>query len=415
MAPARRLPHLSSCTRASNHKSPIPGSDGIYSCELLLRATASSRRPKAHGRVQLAHLSQPRLEYLGSSHDATMDLLGYRLLGKAVAGLSRLTMLELKIYCGADQQFQVGAEIFFSCCPSIRSFYLTAVRSFDADDLSEWDLDGVPEGAEWRIESRKQEPLTNLVEMYLWEVTDSTSMDELLTVFARCPNLRTLNILNLPGRYDHTALGEYIGRECPKIRSLNCGWHGMACKAGGPLLFRIMDSLPRQTVEDICLYGDHDSFIESNFTPVIRRHSVTLTKIDIDLTGLLEKISVSVIFGECVNLKKLHIRRSEWLGHTEGLYTTLTDILERQWVTTQLDNLTVVVSVCDLPIVFQEQREFVISQMREAHFERLKELNRRILALPKGGIVEVELVVVAVEDEDQQLIFIALNETPLSS
>lgn len=111
-----------------------------------------------------------------------MDLLGYRLLGKAVAGLSRLTMLELKINCDADQQFQVGAEIFFSCCPSIRSFYLTADRSFDADDLSEWDLDGVPEGAEWRIESRKQEPLTNLVEMYLWEVTDSTTMDELLTV-----------------------------------------------------------------------------------------------------------------------------------------------------------------------------------------------------------------------------------------
>ncbi|KAK5809148.1 hypothetical protein F5H01DRAFT_57435 [Linnemannia elongata] len=402
---------------------PVPPITNLQYLELTDQAAVDCSYQLPHfldDRELMAELSwlislNPRLEYLESCLDAKMDLLGCRLLGKAVAGLSRLTMLDLMIVCDPDLQFQAGAEIFFNCCPLISKFALTAVQSFNSEELSEWDLDGVPEDAEWRVECRKQEPLTNLVEMHLWEVTNSTSADELLTVFARCPNLRQLNIQNFPDRYDHAVLGEYIGRECPKIRSLSCGWRGMPPRrTGGPLLFRIMESLPRQTVEDISFHGFHDSFIELSFTPVILRHSTTLTKIDIDWTGLLVKISVSAIFGECVNLKELHIRRTEWPGRLEGLYTTLTDILERQWVTTQLSNLTLFVSVCDLPIVFQEQREVVISQMREAHFERLKELNSRIMALPEGGPVEVELVVVAVEGEDQQLIFIALNETPLS-
>lgn len=356
----------------------------------------------------------PRLEYLESKHDATMDLLGCRLLGKAVAGLSRLTTLDLVIFCDADQRFQAGAEIFFNCCPSIRKFVLTTdgYQSYAADELSEWDLDGVPEDAEWRVESRKQEPLTNLTEMDLWEVMDSTSTDELLAVFARCPNLRKLNILNLPDRYDHAVLGEYIGRECPKIRSLICGSSVIGDEAGGPLLFKIMESLPHPTVEDINFYGSFDSLTEFSFTPAILRHSTTLTNIDIDWAGPMEKISVSAIFGDCANLKELRIR-THW--SSDGLYTTLTDILERQWVTTQLNDLKLFVSVCDLPIVIQEQEEeVVISQMREAHFERLKELNRRIMALPERRLVQVEPVVVAVEGENQQLTLIMIDETPLS-
>lgn len=58
-----------------------------------------------------------------------------------------------------------------------------------------------------------------------------------------------------------------------------------------------------------------------------------------------------------------------------------------------------VVSVCDLPIIFQGQQEVVVSQMREAHFERLKELNSRIMPLPEGRLVEVKPVVLGLVGE----------------
>ncbi|KAK5798971.1 hypothetical protein F5H01DRAFT_358705, partial [Linnemannia elongata] len=347
---------------------PVPPITNLHSLELTYYTLVDCSYELPHHqdeRMIMAEFSwlislNPRLETLESSHDGTMDLLGYRLLGKAIAGLSHLTTLDLLILCdNSDQRFKAGAEIFFNCCPSIRKF-VVATESFsstdeDEDDFWEWDLDGVPEDAEWRVQSRKQEPLTNLVEMELWEVVDSTSTDELLTVFARCPNLRKLNILNFPSHLDHVILGDYIGRECPKIRSLICGSHGDGGEVCGPVLLRILESLPRQTVEDIGFFGSYDSFTEFRFTLAILRHSTTLTTIELEWAGSFVKISVSALLGECVNLKELHIRSSRWIGHTEGFYTTLTDILERQWVTTQLKDLTLFVSVCDQPVAFQEQ------------------------------------------------------------
>jgi hypothetical protein len=351
----------------------------------------------------------PRLEHLSSNYNASLNVLGYRLLAAAVSGLSRLTTLDISVLCHANLKFKAGTEILFSCCPSIRKIKIvTADSSFDySSEFLDYDPDDaiVEDDVDWLVgTTRKLEPLVNLEELDFWDVMDSASTDDLLTVFEHCPNIQKLNILTISDLYDHDVLGEFIGQKCPKIRSLTCGSQFVGLEVDGPLLFKILDSLPAQTVEDIYFYGAFDGFIETSLTLATLRHSTTLSRIEIGWIYPLAKVSLSAIFEECINLEKLDVRCKRCWGRM-GLYTTLTNVLERPWNTSKLADLSLSISVNDLPVVLQAQKQtqraVAISELRQAHSGRLDELTRRVMSLPGGHGIDVKAGIVTVEDEDQ--------------
>ncbi|KAF9135287.1 hypothetical protein BGW39_003712 [Mortierella sp. 14UC] len=360
-------------------------------------------------RVIMAHLCwliflNPRLRWLDSYYDPVVDIPGCRLLAKAISGLSQLTTLEITIFCREELRFQVGAEIFFNCCPSIRKFKVVVDKPHYENRPQDWDLRDVGD-TEWMVASRKEEPLTNLEDLELWEFRDSTSTENLLPVFAHCPNLKKLTILALSEHYNHDVIGRFIGKACPKLESLTFGSEDFETRV------EVMESLPAQQVRDIYFQGVFDgSQASPHFSLAIQQHSKTLQTIQLTSTRDVTKISVAVILEECINLKVLIINGEDYNedGSMCGLYATLSDLLERPWNAVKLTRLSLSVSVCDI-LIGPADPPVVLSEIKEAHSSRLEEMYQRAKALKDLRDMSLDVMVLT-EDEYGELSFRAIEE-----
>ncbi|KAF9135289.1 hypothetical protein BGW39_003714 [Mortierella sp. 14UC] len=321
----------------------------------------------------------PRLRYLKTHYEPIMDLTGCRLLAKAIFGLSELTVLDLTLSYREDLPFQFGATIFFHCCPSIRKFKLAFREEYDKDDEDTWwKLGDVAGDTNWMIESKKQEPLPSLEELSLWYFTEEVATDEILSIFARCPNIKNLEIPLLFDDCDHDAIGKFIGKVCPQLRSLCCGSTDEGTAVDGPLALRIMEALPAQQLENMTFYG-------------------------MVLTDGTASILLGPILEECVNLKVLDIPYNRY--QKTGLYTTLADLLERPWNCTKLDTLTLSITGCELPVDPKSQPYYTrpapieLSQVETDHFARLEEFYRRLGTLTKLEYLHLEMVTLDAESQ----------------
>ncbi|KAK3843252.1 MAG: hypothetical protein J3R72DRAFT_441166 [Linnemannia gamsii] len=350
----------------------------------------------------LIHLN-PRLKYLQTRDDLTVDLAGCRLLAKAISRLSELTELDLSITCDYDIHFQVGSSIFFHCRPSIRKFELFLGEPYEDDGIKRWKLDDV---SECQLDGGEQEgePLTNLEELKCWNFEEGAAMDDILAIFARCPNVKKLIIPALSRDYDHNAIGTFIGKECPLLQSLCCGANDVRTEVVGPLAIRIMETLPAQQLENFTFYGKIFPLSKSTFTRPLQQHSTTLQKISIVHADHLTSISLGPIFERCVNIKVLDIQCHPWSN--TGLYATLTDLLERPWTSVKLTHLTLGISGCELPVdptdnqpYYNRPTPIALSKAETDHFSRLEELYRRLGTLVELTHLNLEMVAVDAESE----------------
>ncbi|KAG0276769.1 hypothetical protein BGZ96_003146 [Linnemannia gamsii] len=329
----------------------------------------------------LIHLN-PRLTHLESDYDHILDLPGGRLFANAVAGLSQLSSLRIALYRRRRFQHPVCQDIFYSCRPSLRSFTVTF------DEAYSWS-DGFKRGdfasdTEWMVESRRQEPLTKLEELQLWDLETLASTSDILAILAHCPNIKKLGFPSLSSRCNHNLIGEFIGLKCSKVRKLSSGVGCAETIVKGPLLFQAMESLPAQTLEDIFFYGSYAASAGQIFTHAILQHSTTMRSIFIEWEGPMERVSIVPILEECINLQDLqifcHSRRGPWIGY----FTTLSDLLERPWNVPKLADFRIGISGCEFPDYPGKQPyrsrpiPIVLSEVERAHFGQLEELYRRI-------------------------------------
>ncbi|KAG0276768.1 hypothetical protein BGZ96_003145 [Linnemannia gamsii] len=271
-------------------------------------------------------------------------------------------------------------------------FKLIFEKEYVYDDVAEWRLTDAAGNVDWMTVIKKEEPLVNLEELSLWDIGEEASTDDIIAIFAHCPNSKKLSIEIFSEDYDHDAIGEFIGKECSKIQTLNCGSIEIGVDVDGPLLLLILEALPAQQLEVMIFRGSLSPFCASSFTRPIQRHSTALHTIHISHTATLEKISVAIIFEECISLQDFSLEFDR--DHGRGLFATLSDILERPWNTSNLVSLSLGIGGCELPVEYEGQQPYydrsapiTLSKAETVHFTRLEELYRRI-----GSLVELEFL-----------------------
>ncbi|KAF9135288.1 hypothetical protein BGW39_003713 [Mortierella sp. 14UC] len=348
-------------------------------------------------------LLNSRLRHLESGYDALMEPLGGRLFALAIAKLPLLMTLDITICRRKEQQFETGSSIFFSLCPSIRKFIVQFDEEYAEASGATSALGGFPGYPDWMAETRRQEPLWNLEELQFWDIDGGVSTDDILPIFAHCPNIEILHFPRLSKRHDHMAIGAFIGKECPKLRSLTFGQGNTEMEVEGPLLTEVMNTLRAQQVESIFFYGSYVALTKSSITLAALRHSITLHSVHIEWTGQLVNISIAAMLEECINLESLFIFCHDLTGNWIGLSVSLDDLLDRPWNVTKLTNLTLGITGIAMPDYPGKQHyhtryiPITFTDLEREHFSRVEELYRRIGTLTK--LTQLELDVVAMADD----------------
>ncbi|KAG0289906.1 hypothetical protein BGZ96_006623 [Linnemannia gamsii] len=217
----------------------------------------------------------PCLAFLRLYCVSVRNLRDAQLLAEVIGGLSKLETLDLCISCKGD----FGDD-------------LSPYRESEEDVDEEKRRNEVMKSVD-----KKLRPLINLKELTVHNVHAATWKSEVdaRTMFAYCPNIRTLKIYAINERPFVDTIGEVIGQECPKIETLSY------CSATGveddSLPFRIMGSLSAQHVTRF-------DFMIS--IPVMnnafQQHSATLQSIQISYVNGHHKFPASAILKACNNL-----------------------------------------------------------------------------------------------------------------
>jgi hypothetical protein len=308
----------------------------------------------------MVSLNRRSLTHLGIAdipHNSAQS--GFRDFCRAISELTEMRELDLSIETRKADIFQSGMDVFFSCPPSLRRLWLCVFEGDeetgedeDEEDGGENDNDDSTKSANESLQGdqsrsgqdgneeqsllvpRRQEPLGNLEMLVLWGIGAQDSTSDVLSVFAHCPNIKQLSIVSLAGDREIDVIGEYIGRECPKIESLLFSSTGDS--ANDFLSFRIMDVLPVQQLKDVRLDGLLSNMIALTANlPLLGRHFNTLQRIVLDRTGSIGRISIASVFKECNSLEDLHIECRK----RSGAFMNLSDAVKEPWKCLKLRRL----------------------------------------------------------------------------
>ncbi|KAF9142128.1 hypothetical protein BGX30_003314 [Mortierella sp. GBA39] len=273
----------------------------------------------------------------------------YRVLLRTIADLRSIKYLDVLVACHLNRGFRLGLDLLNCLSPSIQSFDFNHKELRDTreeQDNSETGDGG--SSSELVVVPGRQGLLTNLLELSLWETADETTADEILSVFAQCPNIQKLFIHGLNGHYNVQDIGGFIGRQCPHINILSC--YSAESEELDSLPYRIMQELPPQQIIDFIDTGKFSDLSFPTANLAIVKHSTTLRTLSLRrANGGFRRISVGAIFDKCMNLTEL------FMGDEDGgVYIDLADAQGSPWCCTKLRNLTISVSGCVLPPVDAE-------------------------------------------------------------
>ncbi|KAG0197923.1 hypothetical protein BGX33_000238, partial [Mortierella sp. NVP41] len=150
--------------------------------------------------------------------------------------------------------------------------------------------------------ARMQELLINLKTlMMMWDIGETTVTDDILLVFARCPNIKELGIHSSKETGGLATSESTLARRVPRFR--HSGTFSYDSAMVGTLPFRIIDALSPQQFEQFACYGFSPSSSNPASILALRRHSRALRKVVLNPSSLPAKFPISVVFEECANLE----------------------------------------------------------------------------------------------------------------
>lgn len=184
--------------------------------------------------------------------------------------------------------------------------------------------------------------MVNLETLGLWGFWgDQTYVGNNLSIIGHCPNIVKMLTFDIDNEQGMQTIAEFIARECPRIRKLA---HSGSHYGGGAILtFRIMEALPAQHITELDMNQWHSVFNQPIVSPALLRHS-TLRFLNLQTTNGIARMPAAVIFENCVSLETL--RTCE---HRVGLYANLDDVQEAPWRCSNLRELLIGFSGCELP------------------------------------------------------------------
>lgn len=348
----------------------------------------------ANHRTTLAQLSwlmslNPRLTYLNLDFIHIKDSRDRRRLIEAVAGLHMIVGMNLWIHCRRRDSHQLGLDLFFSVKPSIKTIYLRLQSDDSTLDQETSDMGG---GEDLTVVPRRQEPLINLEAFTLWDIDVQVPVSDMISVFAHCPNLVQLSTCDFNNHHAVQAVADFVGRECPRIQKLYGVWH---CNNGNLLPFRIMEGSSAHQITELNIDNMHSDLNHPIASPAILRHSTTLRHIHLYWNDGISRVSAAVIFESCVNLETLKAFDAD-----EGLYIDLEDAQESPWRCTNLRELTICISGCELPInpdpeslpYYSRPDPIILSEAEVQHFARLERFYLQIGRLTQLRLLHLQMV-----------------------
>ncbi|KAF9084512.1 hypothetical protein BGX29_002511, partial [Mortierella sp. GBA35] len=398
---------------------PLPPLTNLVAISLSFNDTINSNRlPSVEKpRATLAQLCwmlslNSHLARLHVDCIQSMDLRDLRLFCTHISRLSWLVDLRLVIESLIDNLHQLGSDLFFSCQPSIKRLSIIIVQGgeeeeeeedeksmLDQDDsIGEENDDGG--SGDLVMLGRMQEPLVNLDELALWDIGETVSTADILSIFARCPNITKLKLPAIVGHHDIGVIGEFVGKECPKIQSLFYSSTGSAEQ--DPLPFRIASDLHAQQLKEFECHGRLSGLSDlSTNIPLLTRHSTSLRRIVLNRMTTLGRISASAILKECSNLEVLLIE----CYLKRGLYIDLADALEHPWSCTKLRRLSIGINGCELPVepgfqpYYSRPAPITLFNEEKHHFAQLERLYLQIGALTE--LRSLNLAMVKIDGQGQ--------------
>lgn len=193
-------------------------------------------------------------------------------------------------------------------------------------------------------------------------------------------------------------MGEFVGRACSKINDITYDARALDDGLFDYLPCAVLEALPTQQFVNFEYRGFFDNTDSPGATIALLRHSTRLQSICLRKETSINRISIALIFKECVNLDDLSIPRS-YCG--KGHYITLDDALEHPWACTRLRTLALSISGYELPAYreipsyYSRDTPIDLTEEETQLFARLESLYRNIGTLT--NITELTLRMVKLD------------------
>ncbi|KAG0289907.1 hypothetical protein BGZ96_006624 [Linnemannia gamsii] len=349
----------------------------------------------APSQTALAHLCwipslSPHLTSLTLQVVPIAGIESCRRLGEAIAGLHALKKLDLTVFCRDNIKLALLYQLFLGCSSSVRLLNLHMIQH--EDFVGEED-----ERGDTAAVARRLEPLINLEELSVMGAYEWNSAADIGSIFACCPNIKRLSLVVSTEYQVNESIEQFIGRQCPKIELLS---YRRWSTTPDPFPFRIMESLPAQQVTGFEYVGALPKVTDFKTDVAFQRHSTTLRKICIDGKGTVTKVMASVILNGCFNLETLFIARESSDPHI-----ALADAIEYPWACTKLQQLSLAISGCELPVepgvkpYYSRPTPITLTEVETQHFSRLEDLYQRIAALTELRELYLTMVLLGEDGE----------------
>lgn len=135
------------------------------------------------------------------------DLRSHNVLVSAISSLMVLNDLHIDMICPRQEGNRLGIDLLHRIQPSIQRFRF-AIYEYNIP----WDQELFADDFDDFATLKKNEPLSNLVDLYLWEVDKQIPTSDFLSIFSRCPSVETLTIPGMDGHRDLDMIATVIGK-----------------------------------------------------------------------------------------------------------------------------------------------------------------------------------------------------------
>lgn len=150
--------------------------------------------------------------------------------------------------------------------------------------------------------AKRTEPVVILKTLWMWDLV-GCSNEVVRAIFEKYPNIEQLHLPNICGTNDVDDLAKTIVALCPKLRTLQFYGEGRDTNIEFP--FKVLEALPEQQVEQVCIRNFHIELDEQMARSVFLRHSATLHTLILQGCSLTDSAAIRTVLTECGVLEDL--------------------------------------------------------------------------------------------------------------
>ncbi|KAG0274497.1 hypothetical protein BGZ96_004313 [Linnemannia gamsii] len=228
-------------------------------------------------------------------------------------------------------------------------------------------------------------PLTNLKTFAAGIIQRDILVDDIIAIFAHCPNIEHLYLPDISERRDVEKIARITVDACPRLSILYLNFDFEDGIGSIALLNNILELMPAQQASKIKFSDTTEPLDPHTMRRLFQRHSSTLRYLDLSRCPTIPSKVLQVVFQECFALEELRTYSSPDSGLC---YITLEDAVSVDWVCLRLRCIEIEIGIELSPTFlskdkayFRRQPPIVLSEEETRLFGLLEQLYRRLGAL----------------------------------